>query len=520
MVSRVLGFIRTAVLAAVIGTVASESADAFAIASQLPNNIFWLISSGVFSAILIPELVRSRRDPDGGAAHLNRLLTLGLIIMALATVAALFLAPALVHLYVSEWSPARINLAVAFALWCFPQIFFYGVFSLCGETLNSRGHFAPAAWAPLVNSVISLATLGVFAWAFGVFPQATAAVEGWTPGMIALLAGGSSLGVAGQAAVVALAMYRAGIRFSPNFRWRGASLGTATRAAKWTFGLVIIGQVLGVVQTNIVGAASGQNASASALITAWLVFMLPYSVIAVSIGTLYFTRLSRHAQAGRTGDLAAELAWPVRVLAVAMLGAFTVMMIVALPLSRFFTNTAENAQALALVLMAFLVSLLPLSFLFLFQRAFYALGDARTPFVYTCVQAAALLTGTLLLPGLVELAYLTAAVAAVQSLAATVQVLIAAWLLRRRVGPMGVRRALPSIGRALIAMLASAAIALPLGSLLGDWGMSERAEALLLSAVLAAVCGGTFVLGMVLLRDPVPRRLFAEFFPARPAAGR
>lgn len=505
-------------LAAVVGTVASEAADAFAIANQLPNNVFWLISSGVFSAVLIPELVRSTRDADGGAAFLNKLLTLGLVIITAVAVAAVAISPWLVSIYVHDWPPAQFNLAVIFAFWCLPQILFYGAFSLFGEALNSRGRYAPAAWAPLANNVISLAGLGVFAAVFGVFPTATGRVDAWTSPMIALLAGSATLAVAGQALVVAIAMRKAGLHFRLDFRWKGVSLGTASRAARWTFGLVLIGQLLGVVQTQVASIASGQGASTFASTTAWLLFMLPYSVIAVSIGTVYFTRFSEHGASGDTRALAADIALPLRTLLVTMLGAGGAMILIALPISRFFTDSADAAVSLAFVLLAYLVALVPTSLLFLFQRAFYAMGDARTPFAYTCVQATLILAGTLALPALVPVTMLAAAVALVQSLAAIIQTALAAWLLRRRIGPIGVRTALGSLWRSALAILIAGGICAPLiwtllGANIDGYAMHGRLEGLTTAAAIGIVFAGLFGVVMFWLRDPILRRLYRDLRP-------
>lgn len=513
VVSRILGFIRAALLAAVVGTIGSRAADAFAVANQLPNNVFWLISSGVFSAVLVPQIVRSSRHDDGGAAYINKVITLGLVFLAGVTAVALAASPWLVSIYTRDWPAAQLQLAVAFALWCLPQILFYGVFSLFGETLNARGQFAPAAWAPLANNLVALGGLGVFAIAFGVYPGATGSVLIWSPAMVALLAGTTTLGVVAQSVVVVIALRRAGIKFRLDFRWREVSLGSVSRVATWTLGLVIIGQLLGIVQSQVAGLATGRGPSVFAVSTAWLLFMLPYSVIAVSIGTVYFTRFSEHSANGDLRSLAADAGSTARLLVVTMIGATFAMIVIALPISRFFTDTADAAAAFALLLIAYLVALVPFALLFLFQRVFYALNDARTPFLYTCVQAIVLLAGTLLLPSLVSVAFLAAGVALVQSIATTFQMVLAAILLRRKIGPFGGRATLTATGRSIVAAAIAGAVCVPplwllVGTGLDGWAMADRAQGLAVAAGGAVLFAAIYAATMLTLRDPTARGMY------------
>ena len=75
ILSRVLGFARTILLAAAIG-VTTDAADAFGVANQLPNNVYAIIVTGLLNAVLIPQLVKARSNKDGGKGYVDRLLTL------------------------------------------------------------------------------------------------------------------------------------------------------------------------------------------------------------------------------------------------------------------------------------------------------------------------------------------------------------------------------------------------------------------------------------------------------------
>ena len=169
LVSRVLGFVSAAVLAYTLGTI-GVAANTFRIANQLPNNIYAIIAGGLLSAILVPQIVRASKDPDGGEKFVNRVVTLGIVAFLGIAVIATVLASPLVHLYASQatdgstrgLSPADFQLATAFAYWCLPQVLFYALYSLFGEVLNARRVFGPFTWAPVVNNLVAIAGLVAF----------------------------------------------------------------------------------------------------------------------------------------------------------------------------------------------------------------------------------------------------------------------------------------------------------------------------------------------------------------------
>ena len=288
IVSRVLGFLKVAVLAAAIGQLGSASADAFAVANQLPNNIYALIAGGVLSAVLVPQVVKASRGADGGSAYINKIVTVGVVGFAAVTLIATLLAPALVDLYSQSTSggpgftPAAHALATSFAYLCLPQIFFYAMYSLLSEVLNARNVFGPFTWAPVLNNVVAIVGLVVFMVLFGQAQQ-NSAVSAWSGSGILLLAGTATLGVAAQAIVLLFFWKRAGLRFRFDFQWKGVGLSTTGKAAGWLFGMILVTQLAGIVQSRVASLASGNAASISTLQASWLIFMLPHSIVAVSI---------------------------------------------------------------------------------------------------------------------------------------------------------------------------------------------------------------------------------------------
>src|SRR5690606_27574894 len=131
-----LGFVKAIILAHVIGQTGSSVADAFGIANGLPNNVYALIAGGVLGAILVPQIVRVSAHADGGERYINKLVTLGVTVFVGVTILATLAAPLLVTLYTYRWNddgrgftPEVLTLAIAFAYWCLPQVFFYALYS-------------------------------------------------------------------------------------------------------------------------------------------------------------------------------------------------------------------------------------------------------------------------------------------------------------------------------------------------------------------------------------------------------
>ena len=93
-VSRILGFVRTSLLTGLLGVSGALAADTFITANTVPNQIYNLIASGLLNAVLVPQIVRAAKDPDGGQAFLDRLLTVSLLGIAAVTLVATLLAPA------------------------------------------------------------------------------------------------------------------------------------------------------------------------------------------------------------------------------------------------------------------------------------------------------------------------------------------------------------------------------------------------------------------------------------------
>jgi len=510
VVSRILGFARTALLAAMIG-VTTNAADAFGVANQLPNNVWAIVAGGVLNAILVPQLVRARSHDDGGLAYINRLLTLAIVVFGSITLIATVAAPLLIDLYTSGWSPSHLALATAFAYWCLPQLFFYGIYSMLGEVLNARSAFGPYMWAPVLNNVVSLGGMVAYIFIFGLDPTGKTTVAHWGTGQITLLAASATAGAMAQALILFVSWKKIGIHFKPNFQWKGFGLRPALKAGSWTLAMVLVTQIAGIFQSSVASSAvAGRSvadvASVAASGIAWLVFMLPHSVGTVSLATVYFTRIATHAHENRFDDVKTDLRDGMRLVALISVIGTVAITILSFPISRVFVGEYAGTESLARVLIGFMVGLLPFSLGFFMQKAFYSLEDTKTPFWITVVQSAIYIAGALAIQQVVNPVDRVAALAYLTSATTLVSTVLYFVILKRRIGSFG-HGLVASMVRFVIAGAGSAATGWLALQLIGGVGEGSFAVRSIVDAVIASTVVGIailigFVVTLWIIRAP------------------
>lgn len=525
VLSRVLGFARAVVLALAIG-VTTDAADAFGVANQLPNNVYAIIVGGVLNAVLVPQIIKARAHKDGGKGYIDRLVTFILSIFFLITTLATVAAPFLVGLYTTGWSAEQLALATALAYWCLPQLFFYGLYAILGEVLNARSAFGPYMWAPVLNNIVGMAGLLAFVLIFGNDPTGARGVETWDAAKIALLAGSATAGVAAQALILLLAWKKIGLHLSFNFKWRGFGLGPALKAASWSLGMVLVTQIGGLVHTVVAsGAVAGRTgnssvASVAVAFTAWLIFMLPHSVATVSIATAYFTKMSTHAQAGRLDLLKNDLISGLKAISIISVFASIALIVLAYPISRVFVGEYASIQALGNVVIALMVGLVPFSFVYMMQRAFFAIEDTKTPFHFTTIQIGLHIIGSITISLTVSPQWVVVALSLLTSVTVTIQAVIAYRWLAKRLGSFKSFK----IARAMVAYVVAAVLAGAVGfavvELLGGIRESSFVIDTVLTSVLSAAIVGfvmvaVYLIGLRLLKvhelEPVLKRMRAAF---------
>ena len=500
LTSRVLGLVRSALLIAAIYTLGG-AADAFAVANKLPNIIYMLLAGGVLNAVLVPQIVRAMRAPDGGQEYVNRLLTLAGTLLAVVTVLLTLAAPLLVTLYAAEFrSGPWASVAVAFAMWCLPQLFFYGMYTLLGQVLNARSVFGPYMWAPAVNNLFAIAGLITYIVIFGSFDPANPdPASAFTGGRVALLAGSATLGVAAQAGILVIPLVRSGFKFRLTWGIRGSGLGRATRVAWWAFLALCCGQVGYLAISNLAAAASASAEQAGIAVAgnaahdnAFLVFMLPQSLITVSLVTAIFTRLSANAAAGDSRQVRDDLSMGLRTLGVFTVfaaGAIAVLAIPVIQVVQFDVAEFEAYQAVGAVLVAMVMGLPAMAIWTMTQRVYFAYEDTKALFYFQIPMALIQIVGCLLAYLVLPVQWWVVGSAVANAASLLFGALISFLALRRKLYSLDGARILRTYLRVTLALIPTVAVG---WGLLWLWGVHTNfagalARVLLLGGLMGVI---------------------------------
>jgi len=462
--SRATGLVRDMALVAAIGF--GTLADTYSLGNSLPNIIYILVAGGALNAVFIPQLVRHmQNDPDAGHGFANRLLRVVALITFALTVVAVLAAPWIVHLYAtSEYSAREFDLAVAFARLCLPQIIFYGLYTMFSQVLNARGHFGSPMFAPIVNNVVVIAACVAFLRVAG--DQVD--VDTITDGEVAWLGIMTTVGVVLQALVLVPVLLRSGFRFAYVKGLRGFGLGHTGRLAMWTIGLVLINQLGFLVVTRLATLAnvlaSRADVVAQGLTTyqkAYLIFMLPHSVITISIMTALLPRMSRAAASQDFAKVGAFVSDGMRLVAVLIIPAavslFVAGPMIATVIFGFGAGAGESSTYAGLVVMAFALGLPPFSLFYVLLRGWYSLEDTRTPFFLSVAYNVLMVGLSLPLFYAASVEFKVTALALGYSLAYWFTLVLAWWILARRLGQIHGRQTAWVLARLLLAGAVAAA---------------------------------------------------------------
>ncbi len=518
LVSRFLGFGKTWMLGTALG-LGSTVNDTFINANNLPNLIFLLVAGGVFNAVLVPQIIKASKAPDRGADYISRLLTLAVLLLFGLTALVTLAAPAVIELTTQGYSPQQKALAVTFAFWCLPQIFFYGLYALLTQVLNANGAFGPAMWAPILNNVVAIAGLGMFIWIFGTNEFSRHTIDNWGATETLLVAGFSTIGVLSQTAILLVPVFRLKLGLRPRFGWRGVGLGHAARLSIWTLLTAAVGQLafLYVMRIATIPGAErirlqeGGDPSAytlpgnAVLEVASQLYLLPHSIIALSLATVLFNRMTRASQDGNRAELRDALSHGLRTMAVATVFGALALFALAGPLGMFFSGgLRQDGVMLAQTLTILALSTPFMSANFMMSRVFYANEDARTPFYVQLLLAVVYVAGAFAIQFL-PVGRIIYAIAVLYMVGNILSVVISAFFLRRMLGSLDGPRIANSYIRMGYAALGSAIAGAGALWLLGSYNpdgfaWSGRLQALVTVAVAGPVMLAVYFLLLRLFR--------------------
>ena len=493
--SRVTGFLRTVAQSYALPT-GGTLAAAYNLSNTLPNVVYNLALGGILTSVIVPLIVNAKkRDPATGEAYEQRMFTLLTALLAGITVVAIALAVPIVSLYSGSQmhKPGTEHLAVIFALFFIPQIFFYGVSSLIGAVLNTRGSFAAPMWTPIINNFVVIGVLGLFVTIAGTDQSATT-ISG---AQIQLLGLGTTLGIVAQTAALVPALRRVGFRWQPRTDFRRAEVREIGRMAGWMFCYIIATQVAFLVTTKIAGDTPN-GSGVSYYQYAWLLFQLPYAVVGISVITALLPRMSTHASEGRLGLVRSDFATGIRLSAVIVVPCSLVLAVLGPAIAVLFLGhggtTASEARTIGVVFAVFCVGLLPFTIFQLQLRVFYSLHDSKTPGLIGLVTMTVNIVTNVIAVSYLPTRELVAGLAVGFGVANFLGTIIAWRILSRRLRGLRGRAINSTVGRLYAATVPAALLALFVSLLVDNVVSGPR-----MASVITIVLGGGGALLVFLL---------------------
>lgn len=390
LISKILGFAKASLLVIVLGA-STPQADAYSLATLVPNTLYMIFAGGALNTVLVPQIVRHiHNDPDRGEAFVNRIMTAFLIVLAAVTALALAFTPQVMSLWTSSsWRTPELaphwTMLVLLAFVTMPQLFFYGAFFLIGQVLNARDMFGPMMWAPILNNVVGIGVLGAYAWIWGTNVNHQVP---FTTSQVMLLGIGSTFGIIVQTIALVPFMRKVGFRYRPRFDLKGTGLGATFHLAKWMLGYVLLTTIVQIVVQKLASGATiaveGQpGAGVAAYNTANLVWLLPHSLLTVSLATAMLPSASRLAARADYSGVAAETMRTLRLANTFLLPASVGFLVLGMPFTKLAFGhgaASDQWQFIAWTLIAFAIGLVPFTIQYVYLRGYYALEDTRTPF--------------------------------------------------------------------------------------------------------------------------------------------
>ena len=494
LVSRVTGFLRTVMIGAALGS--TLVGDAYTNAQIFPGMIYELLFGAAVTSVLVPVLVRARRsDPDRGEAYAQRLVTLAVVALGAVTVLAVAAAPLLAMLVAENGDSEGLITALSYLI--LPTIFFYGMAAILSAVLNTRGHFAAPMWSPILNNLVVIATFGLYLVVFGAEPPTATRL---TAGEIALVGGGTLLGIVTQAAGLVPALRRVGFRWRWRSDFRALRLREIGRLAAWMTCYIGANQVAVVVVMKLLNrATSDQQSNAGLLIynNIFLLMMMAHGIVAVSIITALMPRMSAAAADGRYEDVGAHVSRGIRTASAVLAPIAAAYAVLALPicvtLFQWGGFTAEMARSAAPVLLVTGLILLPFSIGQITTVAFYALQDTRTPALVNVGVVAVRITAQVVLYLLLAASLVAAGMILGNGVSYLVTVAVMGTLLSRRVGGLRLRPIVVTLGKVLVAAGGAALVGWVAVRLLPGGGDPTKPQAILQVVVAGGLLVATYV---------------------------
>ena len=512
--SRLLGFGRVLVVAAVLGT--TYLGNAFQSANSVSNVLFELVAAGALSAVLVPSFVELLEAGDQRGAEAVAGGVLGIAMAGLGSVALLgmlaapLLARALTLGVPPDVAGPQRELVAFWLVFFLPQVVLYAAGTVATGVLHARRRFLAAAAAPIANTVVMVVCL----LAFRAMTGADAGLD-LTLSERLLLALAGTGGVLAFTGVLVGACRATGFHLVPRLRQRHERVGAVLRQAGWG---VVLHTSAGVLLGGAILAGAAVEGGVVAYQVAWVFFLAPYAIFSQPIHTAILPELVVEGRDLASGRFTSSVRWALERIALVVLPISALMVALAGPAMRVLSvgeaSSGDGPALIGAAVAALAVGLLPYGAFLLLARAFYALGDSKTPgkvaIGVAAGGAAIMAIGSPLTDGPARIALLGLA----HSVAHLGGALVLVVLLRRAAGSS----TLSPLQGALVAISAVAGVvAWVVAQTVLDGRSGRGAD--LAASVAGAVAGGA-VVAVGYLAGRVPQRLTARHLPeAEPEIG-
>ena len=382
IVSRVTGLIRNLLLVALLGT--ALLGDTYNVANTMPNILYNLIIGGALTAVFVPQIVRSLRDSDQGAAFISRLFTATLTFLFLLTAVGVLFAEKIVNIYAPDFSGRpEFDVTVSLMRYCLPQIFFLGLFALLGQIANAKGKFGPMMWAPVINNLIVIALFSYFLINKEDLKLATISSSD-----LLWLGLGTTAGYIAQAFILFPVVIKSGVKLRLRFDWRNSQIIKSFSLAGWSFVYAAISQLSYLVTVNLATSAAVESA-ANGVTTgvgftpyanAYLILILPHSIIAVSVVTALLPKLSNLVIDKKIDQINTSLTSIIKLVGVFTVPAAFIFLTFGELISHnlYFGISNDDANYLGLTLSAFALGLIPVSINLVLLRGLNAFENLKS----------------------------------------------------------------------------------------------------------------------------------------------
>jgi putative peptidoglycan lipid II flippase len=302
-------------------------------------------------------------------------------------VIGILLSPQLVNIYAPEYAGSKeFDVTVTLMRYCLPQIFFLGLFALLGQIANAKDRFGPMMWAPVINNLLAIAL-----FYFLLVSRGDLSVANISSQDLLWLGLGTTAGYLAQALILFPVVIKSGVKLSLRFDWANSQIIKSFKLAGWSFAYAMISQLSYLVTINIATSAAVKSAAEgistgvgyTPYANAYLILILPHSIITVSIVTALLPKLSNLVIDKKYQAISDSMSLTMRLMGIFIIPAAVLFLFFGDVIAKvlYFGIPTDDANYLGLTLSAFALGLIPVSINLVLLRGLNAFENLKSQVV-------------------------------------------------------------------------------------------------------------------------------------------